>query len=158
MTRKRRTEEELREATNHIHYEISMLYSLAGGLASGIAGQGNTLHNALLESFIVHGRALIDFLYPPNKPKNDAVIAADFFNTQEEWEKLRPGQSEILKKAKKRAHKEVAHLTYDRQKVTLEEKGWNFLEISHEIQEVIKIFLENINKNILGSRWKESIP
>jgi hypothetical protein len=155
MARKRRTEEELKKASDHLYYDIWMLNSMAGVLASRIAGKG-PLENALLESFIVHMRALIDFLYP-NGPKKDAVIAADFFNTQEEWEKLRPDQSEMLKKAKKRAHKEVAHLTYDRQKVTPEEKGWNFLEISQEIQEVIKIFMGNINKNILGSRWKESI-
>jgi hypothetical protein len=156
MTRKTRTKEELRKASDHLYYEFWMLHSLASGLASGIAGQG-PLHNALIESFVIHVRALIDFLYP-NRPKADAVIAADFFNTQKEWDKLRPDQSKILKKAKRRAHKEVAHLSYDRQKVTMEEKGWNFLEISLEIQEVMKIFLTNINKNILGSCWKESIP
>jgi len=130
-----------------------MLYSVANGLTSGITGQG-PLSNALIESFVIHVRALIDFLYP-NGPKKDAVIAADFFNIQEDWVKLRPDESEILKKARKRAHKEVAHLSYDRQKVSIEEKGWNFLEISHEIQEVMNIFLKNIDKNILGFRWKE---
>lgn len=130
-----------------------MLHSVANGLASGIAGKG-PLHNALIESFVIHVRALIDFLYP-NGPKADAVIAADFFKTQKEWEKLRPDQSEILTKAKRRAHKEVAHLSYDRQKVTPEEKRWNFLQITREIQEVMQIFLANINKNILGSSWEK---
>jgi hypothetical protein len=96
---------------------------------------------------------MIDFLYP-NGPKNDAVIAADFFRAQGEWEKLRSDQSEILKIAKKRADKEVAHLTFARQYVSKEKKGWHFLEISQEIQRVMDIFLSNIDKNKLGDRWK----
>ena len=151
MTRKRRTEEELRKASDHLHYEYWMLHSTAAGLESGIADQV-LLKNALIESFVVHVRAMIDFLYP-NGPKNDAVIAADYFRAQGEWEKLRPDQSEILKKAKKRADKEIAHLTYARQYVSKEKKGWHCLKISHEIQGITDIFLSNIDKNKLGDRW-----
>ena len=112
MARSKRTKEELKEASNHLYYEIWMLNSLANGLASGIGGQG-PLQNALLESFAIHVRALIDFLYS-EKAKNDAVIAEDYFNSPEIWIRIRPGNSDILRKARIRAHKEIAHLTYER--------------------------------------------
>jgi len=75
MSRKVRTEAELKEVSEHLHYEVCMLTSLARGIASGIAGQGPIL-NALLESFVVHVRVLMDFLYNKS-PKPDDVIAQD---------------------------------------------------------------------------------
>jgi hypothetical protein len=149
MARRKRTKEELKEASNHLNYEIMMLNSLANGLASGIGGQG-PLQNALLESFAIHVRALIDFLYS-EQAKNDAVIAEDYFNSPEVWVRLRPDNSDILKKARIRAHKEILHLTYERLKVTPKTKLWHFLEIREEINKIINLFLTNVDKEFLGN-------
>ena len=65
MNRINRTDEELKKASDHLHYEIGMLTSFAHGMGSGIAGQG-PIANALLESFVIHVRALMDFLYNEN--------------------------------------------------------------------------------------------
>lgn len=152
MPRKVRTVEELREASNHLHYEIWMLTSLANGIASGIPGQG-PIANALLESFVIHVRAVMDFLYA-DKPQVDDVIAEDFFDTPDQWTKMRSALSELLSQAKRRAGKEVAHLTYARLDVTPETKPWPFVQITNEISTVIKTFIENVPKNKLGSQWQ----
>ena len=147
--------EELREASNHLHYEIRMLTSLANGIASGIPGQG-PIANALLESFVIHVRAVMDFLYA-EKPQADDVIAEDFYDTPDQWPKIRPALSELLSHAKRRAGKEVAHLTYARLDVTPEIKPWRFVQIANEILTVINTFLENVPKSKLGSQWKTLI-
>ena len=152
MPRKQRSNEELQDASNHLHYEVWMLNSLAQAIASGIANQG-WLTNALLESFVVHVRGVMDFLYN-DAPQNDDVAAQDFFASADTWTSVRPGLSELLSKAKKRAGKEIAHLTYARLAVTPDTKPWPFVAIANEITSVMKIFLQNVPKEKLGSQWQ----
>jgi hypothetical protein len=103
-----------------------MLVSLAHGLASGIAGQG-TIATALIESFVVHVRCVLDFLYAPKNRRYDDVIAQDYFDDVAEWENLRPLMSANLEQARDRAGKEMVHLTYARLDVTPEAKPWRFV-------------------------------
>ena len=121
MKTKTRTEDQLRQASDHLYYEIMMFKSLAQGMASGIAGN-SVINNALLESFGIHVRALIGSFYAEN-PRDDDVIAEDFFSDPEDWQDTRPPKTEILEKAKKRADKEFAHLTYARLEVTPEPRS-----------------------------------
>jgi len=148
MARLQRTDQELQKASDHLHYEIWMLASLANGIGSGIAGQG-PIANALLESFVIHVRALMDFLYNDN-PQPDDVIADDYFSSPDEWRNARPELTELLKSSKRRAGKEVAHLTYARLDVTQETKPWAFIQIANEISAVINIFLQRAPKTKLG--------
>ena len=128
-----------------------MLTSIAHGIGSGIAGQG-PIANALLESFVIHVRALMDFLYNDN-PQPDDVIAEDYFSSADEWRKMRPELTELLKLSKRRAGKEVAHLTYARLEVTPETKPWPFVQIANEITSVINVFLKQVSKAKLGKQW-----
>jgi hypothetical protein len=153
MNRQIRTDEELRKASEHLHYEFWMLMSLANALASGIASEG-WLTNTLLESFIIHLRALLDFFYG-ERPKPDDVIAADYFS-QGQWDSIKPPLSDALKKARSRAHKEVAHLTYERLNVTLETKPWAFLSLASEVQGTMNLFLKNVSKDRLADRWQST--
>jgi hypothetical protein len=155
MARKLRTVEELQEASNHLFYEIWMLGSVAKGLASGVAGQG-PIANALIEFFVIHVRAVMDFLYA-DKPQSDDVIAEDYFDDPEQWAKHRPELSQLLIHAKRRAGKEVAHLTYARLDVTPETKPWQFVEIANEISTALQAFLAKVPRNKLGSQWKASL-
>ena len=111
------------------------------------------LVNALLESFVIHFRALLDFFYPPANVKNDDVLAGDYFDDSEAREKIRPQLSEALSRAKTRVHKEIAHLTYARLDVTPEKKGWAFIELANEMKNVMEIFLRGVPNTRLGSRW-----
>jgi len=61
----------------------------------------------------------------------------------------------VLIQAKRRAGKEVAHLTYARLDVTPETKLWPFIKIANEIAEIIDTFLEHIPGSKLGEQWKQ---
>lgn len=155
MTRKERTITELQKASNHLFYEINMFQSLVSGMASGISGS-SVINNALLESFAIHVRALVKFFYDEN-PHKDDVIAEDFYLKGMDWKSIRPEKTAILIQVENRANKEVAHLTYNRQTITSKQKIWEFIPIYEEMNEVITVFLNNVPKENLGDKWKESI-
>lgn len=143
MTRPVRTDDELRAASDHLYYEVMMLKRTMERLTSG--PEDDVVSNALLESFTIHARALMDFFYPSEIPQVTDVIAQDFIGDGQSWEEVRGDQPEIFGKARRRVNKEIAHLTYDRQTVTPALRG-PILEISNK-------FLANVPKRLLGSHW-----
>jgi hypothetical protein len=134
-----RSDEVLARVADHLDYEYEMLMALAQAMASGISAQG-WLTNALLESFVIHVRALVDFFYPPESAKSDDVIAGHFFDNPGEWERIRPQLSETLKRGRARAHKEIAHLTYARLDVTPEAKSRAFIDVANEMGALMQQF------------------
>jgi hypothetical protein len=130
-----------------------MLTTIARGKSTGIAGKG-VINNALLESFVIHARALLDFLYA-ERPRSDDVIAEDFLSSPNDWPKIRPPKTDLLKTIHRRVGKEAAHLTYARLDVTQETKLWAFLQIAEDITIVFDQFLEIVPKSLLGSRWEK---
>ena len=153
MARKQRAEDDLRKAFNLLSYEIEMLRSVADRLASGTA-RCIEINNALVESFAIHIRVLIEFFYS-EQPRCGDVIAEDFFTNPEHWHRVRPPKSEILKTAQKRAHKELAHLTYARLEVSPKQKPWKHGCIREDMDKVIAEFLRVIPKRLLGAGWDE---
>ncbi len=133
-----RSKEQLQAAAEHLDYEYQMLVAVARALASGT--QPGWLTNALLESFVIHLRALIDFLYPPERTTPDDMLSTDYFYDAAVWERARPPMSPELRRARTRAHKEIAHLTYTRLEVTPETKPWQFLDILSEIESLMSLF------------------
>lgn len=92
------------------------------------------------------------FFIPGGKtffPKNTWVQLYEIYT-------IRPIISESLKRTRKRAHKEVAHLTYARLKVTPETKPWHFVSIAHEIQTVFEVFLKNVPGDNLHPIWQSN--
>ena len=134
-----RSDEVLARVASHLDYEYWMVMALAQAMASGISEKG-WLTNALLESFVIHVRALVDFFYPPANAKPDDVFAIDFFDDPAEWEGIRPPLSENLQRGRARAHKEIAHLTYARLDVTPEAKSWPFIDIANEMGVLMQEF------------------
>jgi hypothetical protein len=126
VTRTKRSSEDLKKVSEHLSYEIRMLTSTANGLISEITN-GSSLHNALLESFTIHARCLVDFLYPIANPRSDDVVAEDFAPN---WRAVRPPKPPVLNKLNLEVGKQIAHLTYRRISVTEEAKGWKFKEIT----------------------------
>lgn len=72
MPRSPRSSDDLAKVSEHLYYEIEMFHGTASGLASGVAGT-SVLNNALVESFTLHARALLDFLYAENARDNHVV-------------------------------------------------------------------------------------
>lgn len=144
----KRTPGELIMASEHLEYEIWMFDVLVNGLVSGLTSSG-VLHNALLESFVIHVRLLTNFFYS-SKQREDDVLAEDFFSSPEVWRNSRPPETTVLQKARNRAGKEVAHLTYARQLLTQDEKQWAFKPIHQDLLIVIREFLNKVPKEFLS--------
>jgi hypothetical protein len=94
----------------HLMYELNILRWLVDAIPN--TPKGFQL-SAYLESFAIHLRGLIDFLYTdPKDAKPDDVIADDFFDMPDAWN---PGAMSLkLNEARKRTNKEVGHITYQR--------------------------------------------
>ena len=136
-----RTVEELKGALKQLNeYEVWMLRSLANILAIDNPSTG-VIHNALVESFLIHARILIEFLYK-NKTREDTVRASQYFTSDSHWESIRPKKTELLEKTEKDAHKYLAHLTYTRLQ---EKKQWPYIKIANDIETVLKVFHENLS-------------
>jgi hypothetical protein len=155
MNRKRRTEEELKKASEDLFYEVWMFTNLARGMASGVFNDG-VIKNALLESFCIHTRVPLDFLFA-EKPRDDDIIAEDYFSSPEKWAVIKTTKSENLQHIHHRVGKEVTHLTYARQLVTLKAKEWNFIDIANEINQVFDQFLALVPGNFLSTSLQKSI-
>ena len=152
--RKKRPDSELRRASGHLYYEIEMFAGCAQVLAKG-AYKDRTVTNALLESFTIHARAILDFLYARESARKENVIAEDFFDEPSLWHSVRPRKTRLLSSIHKRVGKEIAHLTYTRQKVTPEAKKWYYLRIHDDVFEVLKLFLEKVPQSRLDQRLLE---
>ncbi len=113
-------------------------------------GYLRVINNALLESFAIHVRALLDFFYTPAK---DDDVVAEHFLSSDAWVKVKPHKtSDEVQKIKDRVNKEVAHLTYTRQ--TVRSKEWPLREIIEDINIAVKAFVGVVPKSLLGSRWR----
>ena len=140
-----------------------MLVSIANAMMS-IPAEKGWLQNALIESFVIHYRALFDFFYI--EPRSDDASAGHYFDSVEDWAAwaehgwagLRPPETELLQKSRKRAGKEIMHLTYTRLDVTPETKPWRFREITDDLNRVVQTFLDNVPRERLGDHWLQTVP
>jgi len=131
--RKKLSESELLAfSREHLRYELDMLFSTAEILGrmqtSATPTPFDTLvTNAWLESFVIHLRNVIEFLYP-QRLKENSVIAEDFFPDPLDWKKTRPKMTSAIKNARQRAHTELSHLTTTR--LTVKNWQWPSVELA----------------------------
>jgi hypothetical protein len=93
----------------HLLYEIEMFR----WLASELPGKKESNEcSAFVESFALHLRNLIDFFY--TEPFDDDVVAEYFYDDPSKWGRATTATPPVLLAAKKRADKEVSHLTKTR--------------------------------------------
>lgn len=150
MSRNTPSEEVLKEfAEEHLSYEVNMLINSAHLLSQ--PNNQQFVVNAFLESFTIHLRALIDFIWEPSNTRKDDAIASDFFKSKDQWEKIRPEFPKELEPTRSRIGKEIAHLTYSRMNVTPDIKGWNIEEMTQTLLHVLKVFIENADKTRIGN-------
>ena len=153
------TDPELLEySRKHVHYEIAMFFGLANILSQipqpdlGTPVTTRISHHALLESFIVHLRNVLLFLYPYDSQTGD-IISDDFFvDPIQEWKRKRPKEEVALRVARDRASKEVSHLTIHRRDDADPAKPWQFLELAKLVKAVFDEFVENASSKKLDSK------
>lgn len=127
-------------AYEHISYEIQMFTATIARLHKGELDQDE--HNAILESFLIHARCLLDFLYQTEKPRKDDVVATDFFENPAELQSKLPPLPPVSSFLKQRTGKEIAHLTYGRLDITKEQKQWKIGDIHDQLAMAMAIFFE----------------
>lgn len=149
--RQKRTLEKLYDTSIPLNYEFRMFKTLTQGMASDVFGQG-AINNAVLESFTLHARIMLDFLYATNKVQEDDVIAEDYFDNPSQWKGVRPSKTENLEIIHRRVGKEIAHLSYARLEITNEEKSWPFIKIYEDINNAFDAFLKNVAENRLNKK------
>jgi hypothetical protein len=134
----------------HLLYELQLFRWVAENLPR----DNGFLLSALLESFAIHLRNLIDFLYTqPGNARNDDLVAADFFDPSSAWNP--GGISKLLADARERANKEVSHITYKRKSGSDPTKPWPVSDLFDEVHAVSTKFAAAASSTKLHPRVKE---
>ena len=115
----------------HLRDEIDMCRKAASLLAGGVADR--VLNDVLVDSYAIHLRTLIEFLYG-SRSKPDDLRAVDFVTVREPWIHARGSIPQPLKDAQERAHKQLAHFTKKRFAHGALENMWH---PGHEIPAVV---------------------
>lgn len=105
-----RSQNDLKQASFHLNYELNMLFISRVALTNArnnepTAIKNAYLLNAILESFLIHARNLIDFFYS-NSRYSDDVVAEDFIY---DWRTQEPTATDLLNDTRTRANKHLVH-------------------------------------------------
>jgi hypothetical protein len=134
-------------SAEHLLYELQ-LFVWAGRELGRREVQG-PLRSALIESFVIHLRNLVDFFFTA-RGHDDDVVAADFYP---DWNKA---ISARLKDARERANRELSHLTLGRKSGLHPDKSWDVGGLFQEIHEVAMCFATGASPQKLSpevSKW-----
>jgi hypothetical protein len=150
-----RTPEQLREASKHLAYEVWMFESTCRALEAG--GQPDAVRCALLESFAIHTRILLDVFYRTTSSYPDDMLAADFFPDATGWSKTQEDIPEPLRDAQGRANKEIAHLSYERLDRRPDDWHWNITLMRNAMSVVVAEFCRTVPPAHLDeTAWQRS--
>jgi hypothetical protein len=153
---------ELQKVSEHVLYEVQMLFATATRLREHVKGVQRLpweLEMATIESFAMHTRVLIEFLWREPQPgqkrrhKEDA-FAADFM-PPDEWQRVRRPPETTLDGLWNRAGSEIAHLSYKRTSVLPEERTWEFDSIAGSIGRAFRLFLGNVDPANLAEGFEQ---
>lgn len=139
----------LKKLSGHLYYEFWM-FGVATDALKYIRHQEDL--NLAIESFGIHARALVDFLFKTNGTETD-VLAVDYINDSDEWKEFIKDKKEVYDYVRKRVGKEIAHLTTNRLEVTPELKKWDCPKIHKQITDIFMEFL----KRVPDSRLEEHL-
>lgn len=147
-------------ANEHLQYEVDMLVASAAilGHLAYKAGEGLIpwiIYNGLLNTFAIHARNLINFLYSRsrNTDRRTDIIIEDYV-TPSLLASILPPISPLLDQTLAKAAKQVAHLTKDRIDYEKEGKEWKFVQLTQEILGILKVVVPYIPDTRIGSDFK----
>lgn len=133
-----------------VHYEKLMFEKMYERLEQSKKSYETDLKNAILESFLIHTRNLIEFFQgtdknAPYKKNCCDIIISDFINKKgEKFRIIKEGEWEITQEHKKKINKRLSHLSEERLN---QDKDWSTeIEIfSKEIKKKFNNFVENLS-------------
>jgi hypothetical protein len=141
------TAKDLETASKAFRYEMRMLRHMAARLPR--AKDAVDL-NAYIESFLIHARSVVKFMYGPRQRSRDA-LAADFFANPERWIASRgPEPSGTLDDD--RVGREIAHITYARTWDKPADKAWDIPAILAELDRLEDAFFDLQPEHWVGPR------
>lgn len=145
-SRSKRTVKELKQASLIIQYELNSLYLCYDILQASCVGWSSNdrekgISNAFLHAMLLAARNLLAFLYS-HEPRENDIIAEDFFDDPSEWSKRRLVPSPEMDKRVMigQISKRLAHLTWDRADGT--KPLWEDFRIVWNICLVLQSFVE----------------
>jgi hypothetical protein len=154
-----RTAEELRNFSEHLLYELQMLFRLADRLRAHTDDAEQLsweVEMACIESFAIHMRALEQFVWGDRKDERfpDDAFAADYFPAGE-WAELRKRvQRSAIDGLTARTGHEVAHLSYKRSAISSDERTWPFDVVAGVIGRAFRLFLENVSSDVIADDFE----
>jgi hypothetical protein len=155
-----RTADELVAFSEHLLYDVQLFFHEGRALTRTRLALTPSLswelEMALVESFALHARSLVDFFFK-DKGRRDDAFAAHYFEPGE-WAALRPLQGPWIHEVKHpdldRFGKEIAHLNYHRVTLAERAKGWPVVQIAGAIGEVLLIFVRFVDQSRVLPHFK----
>ena len=154
-------DELLKYSEQHLKYEIEMFFHVGIKLLQTNCSKDDpdsVMHqNILVESFAIHLRNLLLFLYPYGSDERD-VTSNYFFNDRiTDWNQKRPKETESLRNLRTRASQEISHLTVLRRDGTDDPQGWPIQKIMDEMKPILEIFVNNASSQKLDGSVKDAL-
>jgi hypothetical protein len=129
----------LRYADMHIRYELEMLLAMSAAIPSLFPRiqEGPIFaatNNAFMNSFALHSRNLIYFLYARSlgKDRPSDIIVQDYIDSPIVDKNLLP-LTPLLRETVLKAGKQAAHLTFERIGYESNGGGWHIIDIDNDI-------------------------
>ncbi len=119
----------LNKLSGHLHYEFWML---GEALNLQLNARDQRDINVAIESFSIHARVLVDFLFMSSGRETD-VLAVDYLDDRESWLQFIDDKKCTCDYVRFRTGKEIAHLTIDRLNIAPEAKKWDCVDIHKKL-------------------------
>ena len=116
-----------------------------------------SISNAMMNTFSLHARNLINFIYSRSKNKDypTDIIIEDYFGDSNH--NPIPDITPILEEALIKANKQAAHLSIDRIDYEKSGKEWFFVKIAKQIMEVLQIVVVSIPDSRISPKLKRKL-
>lgn len=113
---------------------------------------------ALIESFAIHARALIDFLFRERGEggKKTDGFAADYFDPGQ-WRSLSPPAETTLDPVRQQVGEQIAHISYNRAALTEEATEWPFAQIAASIGRPLRVFLQHVPESLVIEGFSDRV-
>jgi len=157
IKRLKRSDKELNSISKELFGELNLLIYAAISLSRV---KDELIRIVLLDSFAIHARSLLDFLYAREykiERYPTTVIAEDFFDKPEDWRTIRPIETQILKNVLNKVNTQIAHLKFERLLLEDREREIGFRQITKEITSVFKKFLDNVSESKLNKEDRDIV-
>lgn len=146
---------ELKAVSEHLVYEVEMLRWTGRAMAVGLL-QDTPAHNAFLESFTTHARAILHF-FDPIGAKPDDALAEHFYSPPDLWATVRGPTSLEMSGLRRRASKEIVHLTYRRIDIPNNEKVWHTDRVLAAINGLVLKFAKTADPSALPADLRQRL-